>query len=207
MGSLWRFCYFFYSFAWKSSNPILVTDENLLFSAKIDYFGKEWMQLDGSGLKLTKMCSLWRFCYFFYYFALKSSRFIWPATKTCFFGKNWIFWEGMDATRWFKTKIDKNAFTLRIFVNFSTILREGHQISFWPLTKTCLLAKIEYFGKEWMQLDGSRLKLTKCVHFDDFWWFFLCFATDSSKVVHFVHLQKIALFGKNWLSLGKNGCN
>ena len=71
-----------------------------------------------------------------------------------FSGKNWLYWEGMDATRWFKAKIEKNVFTLTIFGDF-----------------------------------------------------FHCFAIDSSKLVCFGHIQKFALFGKKWLSLGKNGCN
>ena len=74
--------------------------------------------------------------------------------KLAFLGKNWIFWVGMDATRWLKAKINQKAFTLTIFGDFSN-----------------------------------------------------SFAIDSSKLVRFGHIQNFALFGKNWLSLGKNGCN
>ena len=87
MGSLWRFCCFFYYFAWKSSNFILVTDKNWLFSAKIDHIGKEWMQLDGSRLKLRNTCSFWRFLVIFpllCYRFIKVSSF-WSHTRICTF--------------------------------------------------------------------------------------------------------------------------
>ena len=42
--------------------------------------------------------------------------------KLAFSGKNWSYWEGMDATRWFKAKIEKHVFILTIFGDFSTAL-------------------------------------------------------------------------------------
>ena len=148
MCSLWRFCYF--STLLRESHQISFWSltKTCFFRQKLIYFGTEWMQIDGSGLKLTKMCSLWLFCYFFYYFALKSSRFIWPATKTCIFGKNWMIWEGMDATRWFKAKIDKMCSLWRFLVIFPVLCyRFIKGSSFCSPTKNCTFRqKLIIFG-------------------------------------------------------------
>ena len=60
-----------------------------------------------------------------------------------------------------------------------------------------------------MQVDAWRQKLSKSVHFDNFWWLFHYFAIESRKLVHFGHLKKLALSDENWLfcvAMGATRC-
>ena len=156
MSSLWRNWVVFPTFCDRVIEvSSLVTIKYLQFLAKTDFLmvgvDASWClkaETDKNGFTLTILL-------FFLLFSVKVIKFHFGHwQKLAFFRKNWWFWEGMDATRWFKAKI-------------------------WE----------------------------KRVHFDDFWWFCHCFAIDSSKFVRFGLIQNFGFFGKNWLSLGKNGCN
>ena len=151
MCSFWRFCYFFYHFALNASKFILATDKNLLFPAKIDYIGKEWMQLDGSRLKLTRMFSLWQFlvtfpllCYRF----IKVSSFC-PHTKLCIFRQKLIFfgYEWMQIVAW-KLKLPRMYSLWRVLLIFPTFCdRLIEVISFWSPSKICnFRQKLAVFG-------------------------------------------------------------
>ena len=122
------------------------------------------MQVDAWRQKLPKMCSIWRTLVIFPIFRdrfIKVSSFC-PPEKYDFFPANFKFFcVRMDARRCLKAKSAENVFTLTKFGFFPLLCFKVIKVPFGHRQKLAFLAKIEYFGREWMQLDRSALKLTK----------------------------------------------
>ena len=121
------------------------------------------MQLDAWWQKLPKMWSLWRNWVVFLTFCdrvIEVSSLV-TLKYLQFLAKIDFLMVGVDASWCLKAETDKNGFTLTILLFFLLFSVKVIKFHFGHWQKLAFLAKIEYFGKEWMQLDDSRLKLRK----------------------------------------------
>ena len=121
------------------------------FPTKIDHFWGGMGATRCLKAKIAKNVFTLTILFFFLLFCVKVIKVHFGHwQKLAFLGENWLFWEGMDATRWFSAKIDKNVFTLTILLFFNYFALNSSKFILATDKNLLFSAKIDYFFCEGM---------------------------------------------------------